>query len=217
MTESISGSERETADPAAEASPPTSAVQRLLLNLVTTPRQFRESVIRHGRPTSDRAASEAVFSNVFLHILPTRIHRYSLQIRATLGLGIITLVLFLLLVLTGIALMVLLQAVDRPGIRLDEGDPIRRPHGTFHAQHPPLGGPRHGGLRDLAHGPRVLHGGVQGAAPVQLGGRHDVVRVDAWAELYRIPVALGPTGILGGDGRLGDCPFAARSDRCAGH
>jgi quinol-cytochrome oxidoreductase complex cytochrome b subunit len=106
MTENMSGPERETADPATEASPPTNAAQRLFHNLVTTPRQFRESVIRHGRPTSDRAASEAVFSNVFLHILPTRIHRYSLQIRATLGLGIITLVLFFLLVLTGIALMV---------------------------------------------------------------------------------------------------------------
>ena len=75
-------------------------------NLLTTPRQFRDSVVRHGEPTSDRAAAEAVFSNVFLHILPTRIHRYSLQIRATLGLGVITLVLFFLLVLTGIALMV---------------------------------------------------------------------------------------------------------------
>jgi quinol-cytochrome oxidoreductase complex cytochrome b subunit len=47
-----------------------------------------------------------VFGNLFIHILPTRIHRYSLRIRATLGLGVITLVLFFLLVLTGIALMV---------------------------------------------------------------------------------------------------------------
>ncbi|MFV1965536.1 MAG: cytochrome b N-terminal domain-containing protein, partial [Pirellulaceae bacterium] len=64
------------------------------------------SVVRHGRPTSDRAASQAVFSNLFLHILPTRIHRNSLRIRTTLGLGVVSLVLFFLLVLTGIALMV---------------------------------------------------------------------------------------------------------------
>jgi hypothetical protein len=90
---------------AAQASP-TSAPRRLLGNLLTSPWQFRDSVIRQGQPTSNRAASEAVFGNLFLHILPTRIHRYSLQIRATLGLGVITLVLFFLLVLTGIALMV---------------------------------------------------------------------------------------------------------------
>jgi quinol-cytochrome oxidoreductase complex cytochrome b subunit len=84
----------------------TSALRRLLGNLLTTPRQFHDSIIRHGQPTSNRASAEAMFSNVFLHILPTRIHRYSLQVRATLGLGVITLVLFFLLVLTGVALMV---------------------------------------------------------------------------------------------------------------
>jgi quinol-cytochrome oxidoreductase complex cytochrome b subunit len=92
--------------PAGAAPSPTSALRRLGSNFLKSPWRFRESLIRHGRPTSDRAASQAVFGNVFLHILPTRIHRYSLRIRATLGLGIITLVLFFLLVLTGIALMV---------------------------------------------------------------------------------------------------------------
>ena len=82
------------------------ALERYFHNLLDTPREFRHSVVRHGRPTSDRAASQAVFSNVFLHVLPTRIHRYSLKARATLGLGIITLVLFFLLVATGIPLMI---------------------------------------------------------------------------------------------------------------
>jgi quinol-cytochrome oxidoreductase complex cytochrome b subunit len=108
MAENLSSADPPTSSPAPEAAQavPTSAPRRLLHNLLTSPRQFRESLIRHGRPTSDRAAAEAMFSNVFLHVLPTRIHRYSLQIRATLGLGVITLVLFFLLVLTGIALMV---------------------------------------------------------------------------------------------------------------
>ena len=186
-------------------------------NLLTTPRQFRDSVVRHGEPTSDRAASEAVFSNVFLHILPTRIHRYSLQnprdtrtgrhyTRAVLSAGA-----------DRHRVDGLLQASDRPGLRLDERDPLCRPHGSFHAQHSPLGRSRHGGLRDLAYGPCVLHRRVQGAAAVQLGGRHVVVCVDTWAELYRIPFALGPVGVLGGDDWLGDCPLAARSDRSAGH
>jgi quinol-cytochrome oxidoreductase complex cytochrome b subunit len=95
-----------SANPEEKPVAPASAPRQLLWNLLTAPRQFRDSLVRHGRPTSDRAAAEAVFSNVFLHVLPTRIHRYSLQIRATLGLGVITLVLFVLLVLTGIALMV---------------------------------------------------------------------------------------------------------------
>ena len=38
--------------------------------------------------------------------MPTRIHRYSMKFRATLGLGIISLVLILLLTGTGVALMI---------------------------------------------------------------------------------------------------------------
>ncbi len=83
-----------------------SALRRYFRNLLDTPREFRESLIRHGRPTSDRAASQAVFTNLFLHIMPTRMHWYSLSIRATLGLGVISLALFFLLVATGIPLMI---------------------------------------------------------------------------------------------------------------
>lgn len=89
-------------------SPPrtASAVPRLVVNLVDTPRALRDSIMRRGRATSDRAASQAVFHNVFLHILPVRFHRYSLRVSATWGLGIITLVLFFLLVITGVLLMI---------------------------------------------------------------------------------------------------------------
>ncbi len=87
-----------------DASP--GALRLLWCNLLVTPRSFRDSLIRHGRPTSERAASQAVFTNFFLHILPTRIHRDSLRIRTTLGLGVISLVLFFLLSLTGVALMI---------------------------------------------------------------------------------------------------------------
>jgi len=75
-------------------------------NLLEVPRAFRNSLIRHGRPTSDRAASQTVFQNFFLHILPTRMNKYTLKLRATFGLGVITLVLFFLLTGTGIALMI---------------------------------------------------------------------------------------------------------------
>ena len=82
------------------------ALTRIGRNFLDTPRRFRDSVIRHGRPTSDRAASQLVFSNFFAHIVSTRIHKYSLRIRATLGLGVISMVLFLLLTATGILLMI---------------------------------------------------------------------------------------------------------------
>jgi cytochrome b-561 len=85
---------------------PPGAWREFLGNLRNSPRLFSDSVIRHGRPTSDRAASQAVFGNFFLHVLPTRIHIRSLHFSTTLGLGVITLVLFFLLTTTGIALMV---------------------------------------------------------------------------------------------------------------
>jgi len=79
---------------------------RFARNLLKTPQRFRQSLTRHGRPTSDRSKSQAVLTNLFLHVMPARIHRYSLQIKATWGLGVISLVLFALLTVTGIALMV---------------------------------------------------------------------------------------------------------------
>lgn len=75
-------------------------------NLVSTPREFRESLVRHGKATSDRARSQVVFTNFFLHILPVRTHVHSIKAATTLGLGIATLVLFMLLCVTGVLLMV---------------------------------------------------------------------------------------------------------------
>jgi len=75
-------------------------------NLRTVPSALRRSLIRHGRPTSDRAKSQTVFSNFFLHILPVRTHLHSIKVTATFGLGIATLVLFVLLCVTGALLMV---------------------------------------------------------------------------------------------------------------
>ncbi len=75
-------------------------------NLLRAPRTFGRSLIRHGKPTSDRTKSQAVFSNFFLHILPVRTHLHSLKARTTMGLGVATFVLFGLLCITGALLMV---------------------------------------------------------------------------------------------------------------
>jgi quinol-cytochrome oxidoreductase complex cytochrome b subunit len=70
------------------------------------PRNLRESLVRHGRPTSERARTQTVVQNFFLHVHPARMHNHSLKWATTVGLGIMTVALFLLLTVTGILLMV---------------------------------------------------------------------------------------------------------------
>ena len=82
------------------------AIRAYLYNLAHVHRTVRESIVRHGAPTSDRTRSEAIMGNFFLHILATRVHLHTLKLTATMGLGIITLVLFALLAVTGVLLMV---------------------------------------------------------------------------------------------------------------
>jgi len=90
------------------------AMGDFLSNLRTTPAAFRDSLIRHGRPTSDRARSQTVFTNFFMHILPVRTHVNSIKATTTFGLGLVTLALFMILCVTGVLLMVYYKpAVDQ--------------------------------------------------------------------------------------------------------
>ncbi len=95
---------RANADPTRTGS--VSPLREFGRNLTTTPREFRDSLVRHGKATSDRARSQTVFTNFFLHILPVRTHVHSIKAATTLGLGVATLVLFVLLCVTGVLLMV---------------------------------------------------------------------------------------------------------------
>lgn len=70
------------------------------------PLNMRTSVMRHGAPTSDRARSQAIFSNFFLHIHATRVHPRSLRLTTTWALGISLLSQFIILTVTGVLLMV---------------------------------------------------------------------------------------------------------------
>ncbi|MFH1719854.1 MAG: cytochrome b N-terminal domain-containing protein [Planctomycetota bacterium] len=81
------------------------ATRQFFRNLKNLVRNFLESMVRHGRPTSERARTQTVVQNFFLHIHPARTHKHSLKWSATMGLGIMTAVLFLILVVTGILLM----------------------------------------------------------------------------------------------------------------
>ncbi|UCE02954.1 MAG: cytochrome b N-terminal domain-containing protein [Candidatus Latescibacterota bacterium] len=75
-------------------------------NLKQVPTSFRDSLVRQGAPTSDRARAQAVFSNVFLHLHSTRSHVRTLRFSTTLAMGMATLSFFLILVVTGVLLMV---------------------------------------------------------------------------------------------------------------
>ncbi len=83
-----------------------SGVPEFAANLRKLPRNFKKSLVRHDAPVSDRSRSQAVFSNLFLHIHSTRTDVNSLRLRATFGLGVAAFSLFIILVVTGVLLMV---------------------------------------------------------------------------------------------------------------
>src|SRR5438270_9753561 len=63
------------------------------------------SIFRVGLPQSNLERAQVAISSFFLHFLPAKIHRRSLKFRTTLGLGLISLYLFGILVVTGVLLM----------------------------------------------------------------------------------------------------------------
>ncbi len=79
-------------------------------NVARLPWTFRDSLIRHGAPTSDRARSQTIFGNFFLHIHATRVHPETLRLRTTWGLGVSLVAQFIILSVTGVLLMVYYKA-----------------------------------------------------------------------------------------------------------
>jgi len=65
----------------------------------------RQSVWRIGWPVTDKDRAAAMISSLFLHIHPARVGRHVLRPSYTCALGLISAVLFLVLSVTGIALM----------------------------------------------------------------------------------------------------------------
>ncbi len=88
-----------------EAPAAVSAVRRLGRNVLATPGRLWASFSRAGRPATDRSRSKFVFGNVFLHLHPARVHRWSLRWTTTWGLGIAALSAFLITLITGVLLM----------------------------------------------------------------------------------------------------------------
>jgi quinol-cytochrome oxidoreductase complex cytochrome b subunit len=63
------------------------------------------SIFRVGLPESNLERSQVAISSFFLHFQPAKVHRRALKFRTTLGLGLISLYLFLILIVTGVLLM----------------------------------------------------------------------------------------------------------------
>jgi len=80
--------------------------ESILDRLKTFGRNIRLSIFRYGKmPVDAEGQSYAVFNNLFLHIHPVKVRRHSIKATYTFGLGIISLILFMVLVFTGVWLM----------------------------------------------------------------------------------------------------------------
>jgi quinol-cytochrome oxidoreductase complex cytochrome b subunit len=73
--------------------------------LLELPRNVVESIFRNPLPSSDRGRAATSFTNFFLHIQPVRVSRQALRPSYTLGLGLISFFLFVVLTVTGVLLM----------------------------------------------------------------------------------------------------------------
>lgn len=63
------------------------------------------SIFRVGWPQTDKERAATMISSLFLHVHPAKVKRHSLRASYTLGLGLISFYLFLVLIVTGVALM----------------------------------------------------------------------------------------------------------------
>ena len=77
----------------------------LWMNLRELPANMWQSLFRNPLPSTDLERASTSFTNFFLHIHPVKVHRHTLRPMYTLGLGLMSLFLFLILVATGILLM----------------------------------------------------------------------------------------------------------------
>lgn len=69
------------------------------------PVKLYKSIIRHGYPDSDKNKSLLIFTNFFLHIFPVKVRKHAVKVRYSFCMGGITLLLFIILTVTGVLLM----------------------------------------------------------------------------------------------------------------
>ena len=77
----------------------------LLTTLKEFPGNVWNSIFRHPLPSSDLGRSQTSFTNFFLHIHPVKVNRHTLKPWYTMGLGLMSFFLFVVLTVSGILLM----------------------------------------------------------------------------------------------------------------
>ncbi|MBD3419643.1 MAG: DUF4405 domain-containing protein [Chitinivibrionales bacterium] len=80
-------------------------VAEIKSKLIIIARKAYQSIIRHGFDNSGLTKSKIMFSGLLMHIQPVKVHRRSLKFKTTLGLGLLSFYLFIVLCITGILLM----------------------------------------------------------------------------------------------------------------
>ena len=159
------------------------------------------SIFRVGLPASNLERAQAAISSFLLHVQPAKVNRRVLKFRTTLGLGLISLYLFLILTVTGVLLMFYyVPATDYAYQNMKDlefvvtaGLVLRNMHRW--AAHLMV-------LFVVLHMCRVFYtGAYKTPARVQLGAGRDAVSVDAGLVVHRLPVAVGPACLLGHYGR----------------
>jgi quinol-cytochrome oxidoreductase complex cytochrome b subunit len=85
--------------------PPAPRKPGTLEQLRQLPQDIWSSIFRHPLPDSDLGRSQTSFTNFFLHIHPVKVDRHTLKPWFTLGLGLISFFLFVILTVTGVLLM----------------------------------------------------------------------------------------------------------------
>lgn len=73
--------------------------------LTELPGNIWNSIFRNPLPSSDLGRAQTSFTNFFLHIHPVKVNRHTLKPWYTMGLGLITFFLFVILVFTGVLVM----------------------------------------------------------------------------------------------------------------
>ena len=74
-------------------------------DVMSFPTNVVKSIFRNPLPSSDRGRAATSFTNFFLHIQPVRVSRQALRPTYTMGLGLISFFLFVILTVTGVLLM----------------------------------------------------------------------------------------------------------------
>jgi quinol-cytochrome oxidoreductase complex cytochrome b subunit len=83
-----------------------SGIKEFIKNIINLPRSSSDSFLRGGLPVSDRSRAAVSVNNFFLHIQGAKTHINTLRPTYTFGLGLISLYLLLITIVSGVLLMI---------------------------------------------------------------------------------------------------------------